>query len=117
MRGRVVYCGLTGSAGLAALVEHEGGLYSRYTHLASLSVRVNQRLTADRVLGRVGMSGEVTEPVLGFAVERRAEASDEWRVDDAEPLDFRALLGNVWGVSSSTAFELYDEDEELESES
>jgi hypothetical protein len=53
------------------LVDHGGGLYSAYVHLAKDSVLVvaGDVVDAGQLLGRTGMSGQMTGPHLHFHVE------------------------------------------------
>lgn len=95
--GVVRQCGPTGGGGQSALVEHVGGLFSRYQHLAALAVRPGARLDADQLLGRSGLSGEVDEPCLGLSLEvRPVDGSGGWHDAAARPLEAAAWLGRLW---------------------
>ncbi len=96
-RGHVRFCGTAGDAGQAILVEHGGGLFSRYGHLATLGVRPGQAVEADTLLGRVGMSGAAREPCLGFALERATGPDDgfTWHCPGATALSLDKTIGHL----------------------
>ncbi len=73
--GRVVFAGEQGAYGQTVVVEHAGGLRTRYAHLSSITVEAGQELAKGQVLGRVGQSrtGHWAAPALR-GPEGRAEA-------------------------------------------
>jgi murein DD-endopeptidase MepM/ murein hydrolase activator NlpD len=66
--GRVVFSGSQGGYGNTVVVQHEGGVRTRYAHLSSIQVEVGARVGAGTVIGRVGSSGRSTGPHLHFEV-------------------------------------------------
>ena len=60
----------SGGYGKTVLVEHEGGLQTRYGHLESINVKVGDAVTSDDVLGKVGSTGRSTGAHLHFEVIR-----------------------------------------------
>lgn len=62
--------GMDSIAGNHVILRHEGGLYSVYAHLqrGSVAVKVGQQLQAGAQLGKLGSSGNSTEPHLHFHV-------------------------------------------------
>lgn len=68
--------GPPGVVGESVVIDHGNGEYSIYAHLqpGSLSVRVGQRVKAGDPLGRLGSSGNSTEPHLHFQVCDRPDA-------------------------------------------
>jgi murein DD-endopeptidase MepM/ murein hydrolase activator NlpD len=62
--------GAKGVAGNYVVIDHGNGEYSLYAHLqpGSVSVRVGERLAAGARLGKLGSSGNSTEPHLHFQV-------------------------------------------------
>jgi len=69
--GRVRFAGPAGGYGNLVIVdhgEHDGGVESRYAHLASVAVRPGQRVAAGETVGAVGMTGRATGPHLHFEV-------------------------------------------------
>jgi murein DD-endopeptidase MepM/ murein hydrolase activator NlpD len=66
--GRVVYSGAQGGYGNTVVVEHAGGVLTRYAHLSSIQVDVGASVDAGTVVGRVGSTGRSTGPHLHFEV-------------------------------------------------
>jgi murein DD-endopeptidase MepM/ murein hydrolase activator NlpD len=66
--GLVVFSGAQGGYGNTVVVEHAGGIRTRYAHLSSIQVDVGARVDAGTVVGRVGSSGRSTGPHLHFEV-------------------------------------------------
>jgi murein DD-endopeptidase MepM/ murein hydrolase activator NlpD len=69
--GRVRFAGPAGGYGNLVIIdhgEHDGGVESRYAHLASVAVRPGQRVAAGETVGAVGMTGRATGPHLHFEV-------------------------------------------------
>lgn len=62
--GRVTLVNNTTGYGLQVIVAHARGRMSRYAHLSSTQVSVNERVARGQVLGRVGSSGRATGPHL-----------------------------------------------------
>lgn len=75
--GRVTYAGwIAGGWGNLVVVAHEDGVRTLYAHLASVAVRVGDRLDGGTVLGTVGQSGNASGPHLHFEVRVRGAAVD-----------------------------------------
>lgn len=74
--GRVVFAGEQGSYGQTVVVEHAGGVRTRYAHLSSIAVRAGEDLASGAVVGRVGQSGRATGPHLHFEVWHGRERVD-----------------------------------------
>ncbi|MGU3410442.1 M23 family metallopeptidase [Microbacterium sp. M1A1_1b] len=87
MPGRVVSAGVSGGYGNQVLVQHAGGLQTRYGHLSRIDVAVGQVVTAGERVGAVGSSGVSTGPHLHFEVIVGGRP-----VDPAAWLDARGLL-------------------------
>lgn len=68
MSGVVVSAGVLGGYGNQVLVQHAGGLQTRYGHLSQIGVRVGQVVTAGERIGAVGNTGVSTGPHLHFEV-------------------------------------------------
>lgn len=79
--GVVVRAESSGSYGNMVVVDHGGGLETRYAHLSGYSVKVGDRLDAGDVVGQAGATGRVTGPHLHFEVRR-----------DGKPVDPRGEL-------------------------
>ena len=85
--GRVVVARSLYFSGNTVIVDHGLGLFSMLAHLSTIEVREGERITAGRVVGKVGATGRVTGPHLHWTV-RAADA----RVD---PLSLLAVLGTA----------------------
>ncbi|SMB88999.1 Murein DD-endopeptidase MepM and murein hydrolase activator NlpD, contain LysM domain [Thermanaeromonas toyohensis ToBE] len=66
--GRVIYVGYDGGYGRTVLIDHGGGLVTRYSHLSGYNVEVGQEVSRGEVIGYVGASGRATGPHLHFEV-------------------------------------------------
>lgn len=74
--GTVSFAGEQGAYGLTVVVDHGGGLTTRYAHLSSLDVESGDRLSAGQVVGLVGQSGRATGPHLHFEVRDDGQVID-----------------------------------------
>jgi murein DD-endopeptidase MepM/ murein hydrolase activator NlpD len=74
--GTVVFAGYEKGYGNTVLLQHPGGLQTRYGHLASIDVRVGDAVTSQNVLGTVGNTGQSTGPHLHFEVIRMGRPVD-----------------------------------------
>ncbi|MCL2878306.1 MAG: peptidoglycan DD-metalloendopeptidase family protein [Acidobacteria bacterium] len=74
--GRVISAGYESGYGNSVLVEHDGGLRTRYGHLASVDVKAGDMVTSDDTLGKVGSTGRSTGAHLHFEVIRMGTPVD-----------------------------------------
>lgn len=76
--GAVVFAQEQGTYGNLVIVNHNGGLQSRYAHLDTINVKVGQQVNQGQSLGTVGTTGQPTakQPHLHFEV--RASSSLGW---------------------------------------
>jgi murein DD-endopeptidase MepM/ murein hydrolase activator NlpD len=65
---------------MVVLIAHPGGLVSLYAHLddtfARPTIRIGDTVTANQVIGFVGLTGLTTGPHLHFAVVRGGQPID-----------------------------------------
>jgi len=66
--GRVVSAGREGGYGETVVIEHAGGIRTRYAHLSAAVVTPGQEVAAGEVVGRAGRSGRATGTHLHFEV-------------------------------------------------
>ncbi len=74
--GTVTHVGPRGGYGNLVIVEHPGGLETRYAHQSAMDVVVGQRVEAGQVVGRVGATGTATGPHLHFELRRDGTSID-----------------------------------------
>ncbi|MFJ4785949.1 peptidoglycan DD-metalloendopeptidase family protein [Streptomyces sp. NPDC088794] len=66
--GRVVKVSCGGAFGIEIVIEHPGGYYTQYAHLAAVAVDQGERVAAGQWIGQSGTSGNSTGPHLHFEV-------------------------------------------------
>jgi murein DD-endopeptidase MepM/ murein hydrolase activator NlpD len=74
--GLVSNAGWRGGYGLLVVIEHGGGLETRFAHLSRLMVSAGQRISRGQLLGLVGSSGRSTGPHLHYEMRRNGLAID-----------------------------------------
>ena len=74
--GTVVFAGEQGGYGQTVVVEHAGGVRTRYAHLSSLSTEVGAEVKAGEAIGRAGRSGRATGTHLHFEVTKNGRPID-----------------------------------------
>ncbi len=80
--GTVVFADRQGSYGNLVIINHSGGLQSRYAHLQSIQVSVGQEIPQGEVLGTVGTTGIPTSSQPHLHFEMRASSSLGWVAKD-----------------------------------
>ena len=66
--GRVSFVGWQNGYGQLVVVDHGGGLTTRYGHLSHIDVELNQTVARAQLLGKVGSTGRSTGPHLHYEV-------------------------------------------------
>ncbi|MEU6288360.1 M23 family metallopeptidase [Streptomyces sp. CA-100214] len=66
--GRVVQVSCGGAFGIQVVVQHAGGYYTQYAHLASVAVDQGDRIRPGQWIGQSGSTGNSTGPHLHFEV-------------------------------------------------
>jgi murein DD-endopeptidase MepM/ murein hydrolase activator NlpD len=66
--GRVSFVGWQNGYGQLVVVDHGGGLTTRYAHLSRIDVELNQTVSRAQILGKVGSTGRSTGPHLHYEV-------------------------------------------------
>lgn len=74
--GKVVSAGYEDGAGNFVVVDHGGGVKSKYFHLNEINVKEGQQLAAGQQLGTVGSTGDSTGPHLHFEVHINGQPVD-----------------------------------------
>ncbi|WP_037674799.1 M23 family metallopeptidase [Streptomyces griseus] len=66
--GRVLRVSCGGAFGIEIVVEHDGGYYTQYAHLAAVTVDQGDRVATGQWIGQSGTTGNSTGPHLHFEV-------------------------------------------------
>jgi murein DD-endopeptidase MepM/ murein hydrolase activator NlpD len=66
--GRVVRVACKGPFGIQAVVQHPGGYYTQYAHLAAVAVDQGDRVAPGQWIGQSGSTGNSSGPHLHFEV-------------------------------------------------
>lgn len=74
--GRISFAGDRGGYGNLVIVEHGGGLETRYAHCAALNVEEGDYVEEGAVIGSVGSTGRSTGPHLHLEVRQDGEPTD-----------------------------------------
>jgi murein DD-endopeptidase MepM/ murein hydrolase activator NlpD len=84
--------GAAGVAGNLVVLRHDGGEYSLYAHLAegSVAVKAGEKVRRGQRVGKLGHSGNSTEPHLHFGI-----------MDGPDPLYARSLPARFGGLTTA----------------
>jgi len=74
--GKVSFVGWQNGYGQLVIVDHGGGLTTRYGHLSHIDVELNQTVARAQLLGKVGSTGRSTGPHLHYEVRINDQAVD-----------------------------------------
>ena len=101
--GIVKWAENAGSNGFGNLVfiEHKTNLYSRYAHLATITVANRQQVNAGTVIGTLGSTGRVTGPHLHFDISRINNALD-WPGKDKNRVQQNYIDPHAWYRDEAT---------------
>jgi murein DD-endopeptidase MepM/ murein hydrolase activator NlpD len=66
--GKVIFAGWQNGYGQIVIIDHGGGLTTRYGHLSHVDVIEGQKIARGEMLGRVGSTGRSTGPHLHYEV-------------------------------------------------
>lgn len=72
--GKVSFVGWQNGYGQLVIVDHGGGLSTRYGHLSHIDVALDQTVSRGQLLGKVGSTGRSTGPHLHYEVRINDEA-------------------------------------------
>jgi murein DD-endopeptidase MepM/ murein hydrolase activator NlpD len=88
--GTVISARYENGYGNTVVVEHAGGIKTRYGHLESVNVKAGDVITSEDILGTVGNTGRSTGSHLHFEVLRNGIS-----MDPAESLALHRTNGNA----------------------
>ncbi|MFM7405619.1 MAG: LysM peptidoglycan-binding domain-containing M23 family metallopeptidase [Cuspidothrix sp.] len=80
--GIVVFAKEQGSYGKLVIINHAGGLQSRYAQLDTIKVTLGQRINQGDILGTVGTTGQPTSTQTHLHFEMRSNGSLGWEAKD-----------------------------------
>jgi murein DD-endopeptidase MepM/ murein hydrolase activator NlpD len=72
--GRISFVGWQNGYGQLVIVDHGGGLSTRYGHLSHIDVDLGQAVSRGQLVGKVGSTGRSTGPHLHYEVRINDEA-------------------------------------------
>ena len=72
--GRVSFVGWQNGYGQLVIVDHGGGLTTKYGHLSHIDVELDQSVARGQLLGKVGSTGRSTGPHLHYEVRINDQA-------------------------------------------
>ena len=75
-------------SGNAVIIDHGEGIYSSYSHLSKIGVKVGQKVKRAEVIGLSGATGRVTGPHLHFSIIIESKKID--------PLDFIERINSLF---------------------
>ena len=85
--GKVTFIGWQNGYGQLVIVDHGGGLTTRYGHLSHIDVALDQMVSRGQLLGKVGSTGRSTGPHLHYEVRINDQA--------VNPLPYLLLSGRT----------------------
>jgi murein DD-endopeptidase MepM/ murein hydrolase activator NlpD len=91
--GRVSFIGWQNGYGQLVIVDHGGGLTTRYGHLSHIDVELDQNVSRAQILGKVGSTGRSTGPHLHYEV----------RINDHAVNPLQYLLLSTRAIASEAA--------------
>lgn len=78
-RGTVTFAGNDGAYGIAVILDHGGGITTRYAHMQRMAVKDGQTLRRGEVVGYVGSTGRSSGPHLHYEVRLNGVNIDPMR--------------------------------------
>ncbi len=75
-RGKVLFADWFRGYGRIVILDHQGGFYTLYGHLATLAVAAGDTVADRQVIGAVGETGALEGPGLYFEVRRQGKPED-----------------------------------------
>jgi murein DD-endopeptidase MepM/ murein hydrolase activator NlpD len=76
-KGTVIKTGFNKDGyGHYVVIQHANGITSKYAQLSEILVDINQKVTAQQVIAKVGSSGKSTGPHLHFEMRKDGELID-----------------------------------------
>ncbi|MEA5515401.1 M23 family metallopeptidase [Nodularia sp. UHCC 0506] len=82
--GTIVFAEQQGTYGQLVIVNHSGGIQSRYAHLEEIKVSVGQKVNEGDLLGTVGTTGEPTGNRSHLHFEMRSSSDLGWVAEDPQ---------------------------------
>jgi murein DD-endopeptidase MepM/ murein hydrolase activator NlpD len=77
--GKVIKAGYNGGYGRMVEISHGNGLTTRYAHMSRILVKVGQKISVGKIVGKVGSTGRSTGPHLHYEVRHQGRAQNPAR--------------------------------------
>ena len=100
--GVVAFAGVRSGYGKLVMIDHGGGVLTRYAHLSTIDVKVGATIAAAVRLGRVGSTGRATGPHLHFEVrldDRPVDPTQALKVAELQRTDAAAARLAAWTLT------------------
>ncbi len=68
--GKVVFAGNSGDLGNTIVIDHQNGYKSSYSHLKSIKIKNNAKVTKGDIIGYVGDTGNTSGPHLHYSITK-----------------------------------------------
>ncbi len=94
--GRITFAGWMNGYGKIVIIKHKSSFTTRYAHLSRVSVKKGDYVTAGKIIGKSGSTGQVTGPHLHFEIRKKGKA-----IDPLPYLRGKKMLAKSGGSSQS----------------
>jgi murein DD-endopeptidase MepM/ murein hydrolase activator NlpD len=91
--GTVVSAAAAGTAGNQVIIDHGGGISTKYMHMSAFSVKTGAQVNQGQIIGRVGSTGRSTGPHLHFEVLRNGRPENPRAYLNVKPLTLEKVFG------------------------
>lgn len=90
--GVIEFAGYDGAYGKKIVIDHGFGVKTLYAHLNEISVKKNDRVTKEEILGKTGRTGRVTGPHLHYEVSYYDKKVDPKKFIELNTINYSMIL-------------------------